>query len=225
VTAISDFSSQVVKEVVGCPSFEADSAVAATLIEFAKKTEIFRRSFDHAAYDSGVNLYENDEIRIDISSMDAHKRPHALHSLAVDADVYLRHDGNLVHLVPAGNIANRDAILHSGRKYYYFPSRTEVAVFPVETSEIASAPTYINLEVVLVPLGTITEIDDEVYDDHLETILAGAKMRLFRQPGKAWTDMNLSGYWQGIYQHELAGAIGSIFNSAIHPTIQRKGYI
>jgi hypothetical protein len=46
---------------------------------------------------------------------------------------------------------------------------------------------------------SITSIDDAIWNDCYQTLIAGVVGRLMRMPSKAWTDQQLAGYWEAQY--------------------------
>jgi len=70
-------------------------------------------------------------------------------------------------------------------KIYYFPSNKLMALCPI------TAACEIYVELAISPLSSVTEVDDFLWDTWRETIIAGAKARLYRMPGNPWTNLGL----------------------------------
>lgn len=221
---ISSFSKRVVNRAIACPYFIIDDAVVDAIIEFSKKTEIFKTTFDIGKSASDINEALNNEIVFSIT-IDSAKRPYSLSAVSIAGNTYSKIDETLVYMKPGGNVANREALWTGDRKFYYFPTRTSVAVFPIDAGELPDATTYFNFEMALVPINTITEIDDEIYDDHREAIEAGALARLLSQPGNLWSNPGAGTYYKAEFATAIAAVIGSNFRKEILPNIKRTSFI
>jgi hypothetical protein len=62
------------------------------------------------------------------------------------------------------------------------------------------------LDMAWLPLGTMTTVDDVVYNDHRMAVEEYAKYLLLRQPEKAWTDLALSARHMGEYARHMEDA-------------------
>jgi hypothetical protein len=222
--SISSFSDRITRIVPSCITSFIDDAVVDTIIDFCKKTEFFRITVDNPEYTEGVNDYQNDEVRIGIS-IDGSKRPYSLLALAVGSEKYSKAEGSLVYLRTHGDIANRDQLWDSDKKYYNFPDQSHVAIFPVETSEMAETPTYFNLDIVMIPVDGITEIDEEIYENHRDVIEAGAIARLLMQPSKPWSDLQAAAMYSRAFAYECSCVIANNFNRAVLQNIKRTSYL
>lgn len=223
-TTIATFRNRLRRHITGAPNFVIDDAVVDAIIEFAKKTEIFRISVDHPEYANGVNEFQNDEVEFVLPLKD--KRPLKMVSLGVGSEQYSIQDGSLVFMRTSGDINGRDDLWDSDKKYYNFPSSSRVAIFPIDTSELATDPTYINFDLVAVPEADITEIDDEIYDNHREAIECGAMARCFAQAGIApWADGQKAAYYKQRFETEIGHVTGNLFNAGVLPLMKRTSYI
>lgn len=58
-------------------------------------------------------------------------------------------------------------------------------------------------EVSLRPTATSTYIDDNFLAEHGNGIVNGALSRLLSQPGQSWSNPQLAGYYEGMYQEDI----------------------
>ena len=223
--SLSSFVPRIASRAVNCPSFIINNAVIDAIIEFSKKSEIFKITFDMGKSATDINAAKNNEIVFSITINDA-KRPSKLISVSIGgASSYSIIDETLVYMKPGGNVANREELWDQEQKFYYFPTRTSIAIFPVDASELPDATTYFNFEMSLVPINDITEIDDEIYDDYREAIEAGALYRILSQPQAQWFNPSDAAYYKAEFNSLTAKAIGGIFHKSVLPNIKRTGFI
>jgi len=62
------------------------------------------------------------------------------------------------------------------------------------------------LELVFLPLRSMTDVDDVIYDDHRIAVEEHAKWLLMRQPEKAWSNPKLADYHYGEYAAKMEEA-------------------
>jgi len=87
-----------------------------------------------------------------------------------------------------------------GRQVYDFTIDGNDIVF----DEVATGDYDFDLTIALKKPITATDVPDILYRNHLETIVAGVKARLFLSPKKSWSDPALADYYKRIYLSELS---------------------
>ena len=76
------------------------------------------------------------------------------------------------------------SVEEDGVKFFYFMSNSTMRMY-----DMAATDSNLYLRMALKPERDITEVEDEnLYEDHLETIIAGVKDRILKMPGKPWTN-------------------------------------
>ena len=77
------------------------------------------------------------------------------------------------------------AYLDGVNLFYEISGASEIKLFPAKDGDVYHG------ELICLPLETATEVDDRLYDEWVEPIVAGAKARLFAMPGKDWTSLDM----------------------------------
>ena len=75
--------------------------------------------------------------------------------------------------------------------HFYLSERDMIRLYPIPTETAAKA---LDVVVVLKPERGAQELEDKLYNDHLEAIGHGALHRLKAMPGKPWTDVKTVKY-------------------------------
>jgi hypothetical protein len=87
------------------------------------------------------------------------------------------------------------------RPQFYFIDRTENTYrMRLVGIPIASLTDTLAVNVVLKPSRTATEVDDWLLSDHFQCLLHGAKARMLELPKRPWTDLQLAGYHNGLFE-------------------------
>ena len=200
-TDISVFSDRCTSSLTSCPGPLIDQAVVDAIIQFFKDTYIFKRNFEVAITSGDVDTADNNAVTIDLSLISgnpyANKRP-------LDIVSPFRIDNAPFKIEKAEmdtQITNLDHIRYGTKRFFNFPSTTEIKIFPLEVQDAD-----IFLEVVFAPIITITDIDDFIFNEHHKAIEAHTKYELMRQKNKPWTDQQESVVQWGIYSKEMGEA-------------------
>ena len=90
-------------------------------------------------------------------------------------------------------------------RYYNMPNETQIRLVPYPDASSTIDPTLdqITITVTYKPTRSSTAVDRRLYDEHLETIAAGAKYRLMSSPAKPYTNVDLASlhfktFWAGV---------------------------
>jgi hypothetical protein len=97
-----------------------------------------------------------------------------------------------------------------GRQIYDFTIDGNDIVF----DEVATGGYDFDLTIALKKPMTATDVPDILYRNHLDTIVAGVKSRLFLSPKKSWSDPALADYYGRIYRAELSRYAIKAFSDA-----------
>jgi len=117
-------------------------------------------------------------------------------------EIVMAGDEDLTPMLPSGTelVGVISAQTEDGRQVYNFKIESNAIVF----DEVATKDYELNLIVALKKPITATDVPDILYRNHLETIVAGVKARLFLSPKKSWSDPALADYYKRIYLSELS---------------------
>lgn len=181
-TNITEFSYRIAPEVQGCPLALINLKVVDAIIQFSRDTYVFKYSFEYSILSTDVDTADNDAVTMDLSTISGNpyqnKRPLDLIQFRIDGAPF-----KIEHADFSTDLAYLDNIRYSSKRYFNFPSSTEIKMFPLPE---ADATLY--LELVFVPIKGITSIEDEIFEDHNEAVEALAKYNLMDQKNKPWSN-------------------------------------
>ena len=90
-------------------------------------------------------------------------------------------------------------------RYYNMPTETQLRLvpYPAATDTVDPVQDALTVTVAYKPTRSSTAVDRRLYDEHLETIAAGAKYRLMSSPAKPYTNVELASlhfktFWAGV---------------------------
>lgn len=87
--------------------------------------------------------------------------------------------------------------------YFLCDNPRSLILVPKPTAALTAG---LNLQVALKPTVTATDMDDDVYEDHFEDIVTGAKWRLFAMAGRPWSDKGLAEAHKTMFEDAIAKA-------------------
>lgn len=217
-TSISEFRGGVLTDVIGCPPFIVDQAVIDAIIQVSKDAVLFQQSFEHEVDASAdVDTADNDAITITLTDyIDASLRPTTVQMLKIDGN-----DWGTSFLELLNDVDVLSTYQISDTKFYNFPLTTTIKIFPMDTTN----DVLVFLDLALVPLRTMTTVDDRIYNDHRVAVEEYAKHLLMMQPKKEWSDSNLAEYHLAKYsRHMEEGRINRLHGftfGSLRPKSQR----
>jgi hypothetical protein len=199
-TAYDDFLPYVLPDTPGCPEVTAIQAVRSAVIDFCEQSLILQRDHDPIKAIANQSDYEFEPPKNHLVTKIM--RGWFLHDplmpiapdMVTDPTVYNATfpDPNVLKGKPR-NIVQKD-------------ERT-FALYPVPDETILNA---ITLRVALKPTRASTTCDDILFQDYVEFIAHGAKMRLSMTPGKSYTNPDVA-------------ALGNVmFRQGINRALQRS---
>jgi len=177
-TELADFKKYISPDVLPCPDPIVERELIGTLMDFCKQTHVLTKDFNVDLTDADIDTGLQDAVDIDIREWISGYRPLALVRLNIDGLDY-----DLEYREILNTIENWEALKDDTKKYFFFVNDNTLRIYDMDTSD---DDIYIRLAVK--PKRSITEIEDMIYDDHVETIAAGTKYRILIMPGKPWTD-------------------------------------
>jgi len=196
-TALSTWHDFILPDVYGCPKFVMNRAIVKAIIDFCQQTEILTYGINHTVYNSEPDSYKNNIITYSTISTD--KKPWKIKKLFIDGGEYRISFKRLYN-----DISELASILStSGQKFYYFPDRRLINIFPFEDSDFSDSSIELYMDVVFIPLSAITEIDDEIYYDWREAITNGAKAILMLQNDMNWYEPKKAAYHQSKFNKDI----------------------
>ena len=192
---LTNFSQLVIPDVLHCPSIMVTQAVKQSIIDFSEKTWIFSKSFNKVLSSTDIVTTINDYVDIDVGEYVTEKAVVAIDQFKIDG-----FDWDLKY-VELENESNFVADLRlDTEKMFSFPDNTTVRIHEMESGY------ELFLKVIYKPIYNITTIDDILYNDYVEPIVAGAKYRLMTIPGQAWSNPGLAQYNESLWKRGMSEA-------------------
>lgn len=212
-TEISEFKNLVAVDVLPCPDPIVNREVVSMLLEFCKKSELLVREFELTIDSNDIDSDLQDSIDFDLSLYATNLRPVSIRELMVDTTEYIPEKRNL-----QGTLTNWAYIKQAGVKYYWIPANHLIRLFDMATTD-----TTLYMKAAFKPLRTATQVDDFLFEDWSEAIVAGAKWKILSMPGKEWTDARAAEHYRREWRKALAAAkVVSVKNGT--PGDQRMNY-
>ena len=198
---LREFEKFVLPEVLLCPWPVMSYNLITTIVDFAEDTWVFSKSFNYTVATANIVTTINDYCDIVASEYVTDKQPIAVETFLIDGLIWrLKH----VELYDDIDDDNLDSVRESDQKMFSFPSNSTLRIHElVDAQELF-------LKVIYKPLYDITEIDDIIYNDHLNAIVAGAKGKLLMIPNQPWTNPSMASYYVGIYKKYASEAKAKI---------------
>jgi hypothetical protein len=196
MTLISEFKKLVSPDVLPCPDPIVNREVVSTLLEFCKKTYQLTREFELDIDTDDIDSDLQDSIDLDISEHADNLRPVALVELMVDTTEYIPHKRDI-----RTTVTNFSSLKDDNYKYYWIPENYLIRLF-----DMGTANEKIWMKLALKPLRSATEVDDHIFEDWSEAIVAGAKFKLLSMPGKDWSDSEGARYYRSEWRKYLSQA-------------------
>jgi hypothetical protein len=176
----------------------AEQAATDTLSHFCAQSWILTRGL--GATVSKINTALNSQASIDIGeAVDTGFRPVGIKRLSI-----LGSDWELERMKVVNHVES--ILAETQKKYYFFDDNQTLILFPMAFSDLY-------IEVAIAPLPSASGIDEHLYDFWLDPIVSGIKARLFRMPGKQWTDLPMALASQHEYDKGLVNARRQLLKS------------
>jgi hypothetical protein len=203
-TLISEFKNLVAPDVLPCPDPMVNREVVSVLLDFCKKTNLLQRDFEEEIDSDEVDPELQDSIDFDISEYSNDLRPVTVLEIMVDGTAYVPFARNMRSTHTKFSTANDERL-----KYFWIPNDHTIRVFALTGNE---SNIWFNISVK--PLRDATEVDDFLFEDWSEAIVAGAKWKLLSQPSKEWSDLRAAEYYRKEYRKYLSQAKQQVMRGA-----------
>ncbi len=189
-TTYTAFLSKVSSEVPGCPLAVAEDAVREAAIEFCENGWVW--IYTHAAIDSLANTGAYPFV----------PPTGARVSRVLQAWYETR------QLVPktADQLAEMYAnwTTETGTPLYMLQdNEASLVLVPKPVTAVTAA---ITARVTLRPSRASTDIEDRIYEYHLDAIAMGAKAKLMMMSDKPWTNLKMAATYQSLFEDKIAAA-------------------
>ena len=219
--SIDQFVDNVRSDVLGCPDPAIENAVRDSIVEFCRKTWIIQRDFvyNSTVLDAMEELIDAPYLEFDgitPTIPDVGMRPVIVLGVFVTKDVDT--DYFPLSLMSKYRIATRPYMYWESQttsglpSHYWAVSMDAIRVYPVPEIDY-----YLAMRAAFKPKADAVYFDESLYDDWLEEIASGAKMRLFGMASKPWTDYNLAVYEKSKFNSGIGRARISVHNSFGNP--------
>lgn len=177
-TELSEFKKYISPDVMPCPDPIIERELIGAIMDFCKQTHVITKEFNVDLTDADIDTGLNDAVDIDIREFMTGYRPVALVRINVDGVDYALEYKEVVN-----DISDWETIKSDNVKYFYFVDGNTIRVYDMDSGD-----DNMFMRLAVKPTRSVTSVDDVLFDDHVETIAAGAKFRILMMPGKAWTD-------------------------------------
>jgi len=178
-TNVSEFKNLVAVDVMPCPDPIMNREVVSAILEFCQKTSVLLIDFEIDISDE-TPATPQDSVDVDVSTYTSGVRPCSIHEIMVDSVRYTPRARNI--LTDVTYFTSQNSL--DTWKFFHIVDEDTVRVF-----DMSSDDGVIWFNMAVKPLRTATSVDDVLFEDHSEAIVAGAKWKLLSMPGKEWTDL------------------------------------
>lgn len=220
MTLLSDLNKYVLPHVQGCSDPLVDLAIQRAVIEFYEQSTLKHQAITPINSVAGTASYAlanpTDFQIVHARNGQYDKRPLApISEDQLDNEWQELSQGYTFRLYHHHSFAGLDQ--ESWReaesaqpRWFYHETPNDIRLVGVPTSSITDA---IDLDIVLKPLPTVSQIDDWIFNTYYEDLAHGALAFLFRMPKKKWSDKGLAEYHDGMFIEGWQDAHGDALRS------------
>lgn len=182
MAAITSFYPYIVPHVPGCPSLTVDVALRSSLIEFCERSLIVQRDHDPISVIANIADYDFEPPianHLVVKVMRAWYKGSSLAPISPDE-------------IGSPSIYNTSATttpLTGDPKNIFQKDERTFTLYPIpkEAAKLA-----LTMRVALKPSRSATTVEDSLFEDHAESIAAGALSKLMIQMGKSYSNPQMS---------------------------------
>lgn len=174
----SDLVSDIMPEVLGCPSVTIKRAVRDSVIEFFERSMAYKVENDPAKLPKNVQ-----EIDLELPTKTRLVKVLTVRYGGAELQPVTREDMD--------RLGYDWPTLTGTPQGYTFATPTSIRLVPYPSDSTATKA-YVRFAVA--PTRVSTSLPDELGERYYEAICAGVKFRLMRMPKMAWTDANLAAF-------------------------------
>lgn len=198
---LSDFYPRILPYVVGCPDPVAEQALRDTAISFCDSTMVIHEQL--TAFNTMVSTAE-----YTLSAPSADETVSRVLEVSVD--------GRAIRPIPSTDAFG--LLSQSGAPVYFYTTRVgsqlKLVLYPTPDKAYTIA-----VDAALRPTRTATQVQDDLYNQWIDTLAAGAVSRIASMPGQSFTDMQLAAFKQsefytGVTRARIDGRTGRLKGSA-----------
>jgi hypothetical protein len=195
-TDISEFKNLVAVDVLPCPDPIVNREVVSVLLDFCKKSNILTHEFELDVNTNDIDSTMQNSIDFDISAYSTNLRPVTLLELMVGSTQYIPHQRDI-----RNTISNFSMVKDENYKYFWIVDEDTIRLFDMSTAD-----SILWMRIAFKPLRTATTVDDALFEDWSEAIVAGAKWKILTMPGKDWSDPKTGDFYRREYRRYLSQA-------------------
>lgn len=184
---IIEFHNRIADDVTNNTPEQIDIALIDTIIDFCEKTEILKYTFSYNIEEGEVDEFNHNYFYFPVELINSDNIAWRINNLYFDNNTT---ETKLYYKVIPPNSARTHVATDS--LYYYFVD-SNVVFYPIRGFN------QITFDVVCKPSRLATTVEDIIFEDHVDTILAGTKGRLFVNQDKDRNQNDLAMYFKDLY--------------------------
>lgn len=198
-TAITEFEKYIAVDVIDCPEMLITFAVQRAIVEFCTKTNIYTYDIEETIDSDNIDSSLNDFYDVDLSSY-TDLTPVTVFEINIDGVWWTPG-----YMSTLSDITHYATIKDSSVKYFNFPDANTIRIY-----NIAVTDTALVLKMSFTPPATVTSVDDFLFTEWAEPIIAGAKYRILSMPEKVWTNEKAAIHNQYLFRAGVTEAIARV---------------
>jgi hypothetical protein len=204
-TNISEIKKLVKPDVLACPDPIMNREIVSVILDFCKNTNIMQREFELSIDSNDIDTDTQNCVDFDISEHSLDLRPTAVMEILIDSQPYVPFLRNIKNTLTAFDYtpgaAGASVSADDRFKYFWLPDNQTIRVF-----DMSSSDSNIYFKIAVKPLRSATTIDTDIFEDWSEALVAGAKYKILKMPGKEWSDPKSAAGYRRDYRKYLSEA-------------------
>lgn len=202
MTAIKDFEKLVQMDMPSAPQPIVEFAVKRAIIEFCEGTWILSKDINMTLTTGDIDTTLHNSVDVVIADHVDGLRMAAVVTLMIDGTKW---EVEYVDFAEDAEIPDFESVFNIERKQITFLDQDTLRIYNLSASD-----SNIYLKLAFKPAMDMTEVDDRLYEDWVEPIVAGAKARLLSSPGKDWTDRDSATLNYRFFRKGIADAMTKV---------------
>ncbi len=215
-TEIVEIKKLVAPDVLPCPDPIVEREVISTILDFCKKSHVLQREFEVELDTDDIDTEMQDSIDVDIEEFAPDLRMVTLLELMVDSTAYIPYKRDI-----RTTVTNYTYVKDEDYKYFWTPDNTTIRLYDMDEND-----SVVWIKASFKPLRNADEIDDFLFEDWSEALVAGAKWKILTMRNKEWTDLNTGQFYRAEYRKYLSQAKQSVIRggSGYSDTVNWKSF-
>lgn len=193
-TNLSLFEPFVSTDIYGVPSPTLQFFLRQAAIKFCTDTHVINKMLSISVESSDIDTDLHDSVDLDISEYSASMQPITLMRLNINGRDWDVHYSDI-----QTTISDAENVLGASVKYFTFPDDNTIRIFGMEACDLT-------VQVALKPTQTATTVEDKLFNDWIDPIVADAKARLFALSNKSWSDLTAAAHNSTLYRRGVSTA-------------------